>query len=150
MLFPLARLIKVGKKMKFKILGIPKAKQSFRYTKSGIRYQPKEVKQTEKDIRQQIIEQLPKDFKPMTGGIWITKLHFVFPAIAGLSKKKKELVESEKLPKVTAPDLENLQKGLNDALEGVVFIRDSQICFLNDVKKLYGTVPRIEIDLEEI
>jgi Holliday junction resolvase RusA-like endonuclease len=53
--------------------------------------------------------------------------------------------------KHTRPDLtDNLAKGLFDAMESVVFINDSLIVSLDDVKKYYGIQPRIEIELEEI
>lgn len=32
----------------------------------------------------------------------------------------------------------------------IIYINDSQICEINNVKKYYGFVPRIEIEIEEI
>ncbi len=140
--------------MKFTILGIPKTKQSFRFAVSGKfvrKYQPKEVKEEVENIRSEIIKQLPIDFQPLKKGIYIKKCWFVFPPLVNFSKKKLKLVELEQLEKTTQPDLtDNLFKGLIDAMQGVVFINDSQICMMNDIKKFYGPKPRIELNLEEL
>jgi len=141
--------------MKFIILGVPKSKQSFRYAVAGKfvrKYQPIEVEKEEGNIRSQIINQLPKDFQPFSGGIRISRCWFVFPPLKSWSKKKLEAAELlGGLFKTTAPDLaDNLMKGLMDAMQGVVFINDSQICAIDNVKKIYGLKPLIEIELEPL
>jgi len=138
--------------MNLKILGIPFPKQSFRFTKTGIKYQPAKVKKAEESIKMQIIQQLPKDFEPFDKGVIIERLLFVFPPLKGFSKKKmKELEEGKKIYKTTRPDLtDNLLKGLMDAMEGIVFVNDSQICEIKNIKKIYGLKPRTEIILREV
>ncbi len=141
--------------MRFIILGIPRPKQSFRFAVIGkrvLKYQKKEVKQEAGNIRSQIINQLPRDFQPFSRGVHISRCWFVFPPLKSWSKKKLEAAELlGGLFKTTAPDLtDNLMKGLMDAMQGVVFINDSQICQMDDVKKFYGPKPMIEIILEEI
>ena len=118
--------------MRFIILGIPKPKQSFRYAVAGKfvrKYQPEEIKQEAGNIRSQIINQLPKDFQPFSRGVRISRCWFVFPSLKSWSKKKLAAAELlGGLFKTTAPDLtDNLMKGLIDAMQGVVFINDSQI-----------------------
>ena len=137
--------------MRFIILGIPRPKQSFKFTKTGIRYQPKEVKQEAGNIRSQIINQLPGDFQPFSRGIHIKKCWFVFPPLKSWSKKKLEsLVTLGCFYKDTKPDIDNCLKSVWDAMQGVVFINDSQICAMDDVKKFYGPKPMIEIELESL
>lgn len=80
--------------MKFEILGVPFSKQSFRFTKSGLKYQPKTVKENTKSIQYQIISQLPKGFTPFTGGIVIENLTFVFPPLKSFNKKKMEMIKN--------------------------------------------------------
>jgi len=134
--------------MKFIILGIPFAKQSFRFTKTGIKYQPKEVKEKQKSIKQQIIEQLPPNFYPFSCPIVVTELLFVFPPLKSFSKKKMKMLEDGGyILKGTAPDVDNLCKAFFDAMGGVVFQKDSQVCEIRNMKKVYGIKPRIEIEL---
>jgi Holliday junction resolvase RusA-like endonuclease len=141
--------------MKLTILGEPKPKQSARFYKAGRfvkSYQTKDVKQNESNIRAQIIEQLPKGFIPFDKPIRVTKLHYVFPIPKSFTKTKLRKIQMGGIIyKHTRPDLtDNLAKGLFDAMESVVFINDSLIVSLDDVKKYYGIQPRIEIELEEI
>ena len=39
-------------------------------------------------------------------------------------------------------------KGVFDALQGIIYANDSQIISLDNVKKIYGLRPRVEIELE--
>ena len=141
--------------MIFEIIGIPLPKQSARFRKVGNfmqSYQTADVKRNEDNIRLQIIRQLPKGFEPFTGGIIITRLHYIFPMLKGLKKSELKKIESGGVVyKTTKPDLiDNLAKGLFDAMEGIVFVNDSQICAMYNVKKYYGKVPKIIIEMEEI
>lgn len=50
------------------------------------------------------------------------------------------------VPKITKPDLtDNLSKGVFDALEGIVFLNDSQIFAVKESYKLYSEKPGIRI-----
>ena len=49
---------------------------------------------------------------------------------------------------IKKPDKDNLEKSVSDALEGVIYERDAQICD-GHVTKEYGT-PRVEIIIEEL
>ena len=44
---------------------------------------------------------------------------------------------------------DNLSKGVIDVCKGIVFEDDSQIWDMSEVKKLYGTSDRIELEFEE-
>jgi len=51
--------------------------------------------------------------------------------------------------KTTKPDLvDNLMKGLFDAMKGVVFIDDALVC-KTETEKIYGLVPCTIIDIYE-
>jgi len=140
--------------MRIIIYGDPKAKQSAKFAKIGKfinSYQPKSVVQNEKNIRAQVLEQLPEDFRPFTENVIVTKLHFVFSPLKGFSKKKLKLIEDGALIyKNTKPDLtDNLSKSLFDAMEGVVYDNDSRIVAMDNLKKYYGFRPRIELEISE-
>ena len=138
--------------MKFIILGTPFSKQSFRFTKSGHKYQKKEVVEKQEAIQWQVVNQLPDGFKPFTGGVRVTRLLYVFPPLKSFSKKQLILLKNGvRIYKTTKPDLtDNLNKGLFDAMQGLVYINDSQVCEVENMVKCYGLQPRIEIELEEI
>ena len=144
-----------------KILGIPLAKQSLRFRtfvpkgkKFPIvqKYQPKKVTDEEKNIRAQIIAQLPNDFKPFTKGVVIKRITFIFPLPTSSRKSMRDSLESGVCPyKITRPDLtDNLMKGVMDAMTGIVFLDDAQVVMINNSSKVYGKVPMIEIILDEI
>ena len=144
-------------KISLKILGIPQPKQStrFRVQKFGNKnfvktYQTKEVIQNERNIAFDAKSQLPEGFIPFTKALK-AKVLYVFPPLKGFTKAKlNALTAGSKIYKDTKPDLQdNLNKGLFDALEGIIYIKDSLICKV-ECEKIYGHTPRIEIEFEEL
>lgn len=145
------------------ILGEPKAKQSFRFTRTGIKYQPREVIQNQNNIHYQIAEQLATGFIPTDRPIIVKSLIYVFPVPKSFTKKQREALrryEEEAfeniiyLPaiyKTTKPDLtDNLSKMLFDVMQGIVYKNDSQICAVQNSMKIYGSKPRTEVIMEII
>jgi len=130
--------------LSFEILGIPFAKQSFRFTKAGLRYQPAEIRAKQDNVRVQIINQLPKGFKPFTKKVEVLAITFVFPPIVKLNKHEMDLINKQKayIDKTTKPDLtDNLMKGIFDAMEGIVYVNDGLICKVEYCAKVFGSVP---------
>ena len=137
-------------KLCLEIRGIPKAKQSFKYTKNGKKYRPKEVTEEQNSIRSQAAAQLKQSypgFKPFTGPVAM-QVVFRFPPLRGMSKRIREQISNNGLvPKTTKPDRGNLIKLLEDALEGVVYLNDSQVWKSTEMK-IYGDTPGISIIME--
>jgi Holliday junction resolvase RusA-like endonuclease len=137
--------------MKLTIKGNPLAKQSVKVTKTkqGIRgFQPQKIINGKADIRSQVIAQLPKGFTPFDKGLKIGYVFF-FSAPKSLTKAQKNELETKGYyPKTTKPDIDNLIKHLNDALEGILFVNDSQIYEYIKVLKYYGKTPQIKIIVE--
>ncbi|KQR93310.1 hypothetical protein ASG01_08925 [Chryseobacterium sp. Leaf180] len=144
--------------MKLKILGIPQPKQSARFGirkgKNGAaflqKYQSKEVVQNERNIAYDAKAQLPPDFIPFSTAIRVKAL-FVFPTLKGFTKAKLNAISTGCIVyKTTKPDLtDNLMKGTIDALNGIVFTDDAVIAKVES-EKIYGLVPRIELEFEEL
>lgn len=139
--------------MQFEILGIPFSKQSARFfSKKGkiFSYQSKKVIMKENAIKMIVINQLPDGFIPYDSPIHI-KCKYVFPIPNNFSKnKRKQLLEGKRFWKATRPDIDsNLNKGLVDALEGILFINDSRIVKI-EAEKFYGEIPKIIIEINEI
>ena len=61
-------------------------------------------------------------------------------------KKKAELVGKWHIKK---PDCDNLAKGVKDALEGIAYDNDSQVCHLI-ITKTYSITPSIEVEICEL
>lgn len=82
---------------------------------------------------------------PMVGPIRM-RLEAVFEMPFSWPQKIRNL---ERLEHVSKPDLDNIEKLVLDALNGVVYLDDAQICEVIK-RKRYGLGPRVEISLEEI
>ena len=144
--------------LKFKILGIPQPKQSARFAmrkgkggKSFIhKYQTKEVIQNERNISFDIKSQLPESFVPFDSALKV-KVLFVFPPLKNFTKSKlNALTSGATIYKTTKPDLtDNLMKGTMDAMNGIVFTDDAIIAEVES-KKIYGFIPRIELEFEKL
>ena len=113
-------------------------------------YQSPGVKANERFVKISAWNQLPKPFTPIKDPIAVTELVFIFPPLKSMSKQTIAEIESgEVVYKTTKPDLtDNLSKGLFDALQGVVYLNDSQICAMDNVKKIYGEQPGIRLKLK--
>lgn len=136
--------------MHFKVLGVPRPKQSFRFTKSGKSFQSEQVTKEEVSFRTQIIPQLPKIFAPFDEAVEMHCL-YVFPYPSSMKKKDIELAKGGKIYyKTTKPDItDNLNKGVADAMNGVVFIDDARICIFTAMK-IFGDIPRVEIKINTL
>lgn len=93
--------------IKFTIDAVPVAKQSFRYTRTGIRYQTKAVKDYQKVVAERAAEVW---HYPPTRKRLVAKLHF---------RVTRDIA-----------DLDNLAKAVLDGLQGVVYKNDRQIKLL--------------------
>lgn len=146
--------------LKLKILGIPQPKQSVRsrgvLTPSGKvkvkHYQTDKIKQNERNIAFDVKSQLPKGFKPYAGKLAVKRLLYVFPPQKNWTKKKlKQLEEGAVFYRDVKPDLtDNLNKLLFDSLEGVIYTDDARVVKMDGLEKIYGLVPRIEIEFEPV
>lgn len=124
----------------------PKAKQSFKYAKNGIKYQSKDVVMFENNMKAVTISQLSKNFKVIKSPVHITyRFYYEFP-----KRTPKRIVNSNNVCyKYTRPDIDNLQKAVNDALKNTVICDDS-IIVSSEAIKLYSEQSSIEVDVEII
>lgn len=142
--------------MKLVFYGEPTPKQSARFRIAGVgkkRFIASHQKQSVKDIHNSIAlsakSQLPRGFKLLDCPLEI-KLLFVFSPLKSFSKKKiKEIEGGTIIHKATKPDLDNTQKLVLDALEGIVYTNDSRIC-RTYVEKIYGLKARTEIEVKDL
>jgi len=141
--------------MRIKLIfpGEPKAIQSVRFARRGdfiAKYQPKKNEDWKSYIRVSAQQQLPDDWMLLDCPLKIKKALFVFNPIKSLKKDEKQIIElGGFVSKSTKPDLtDNLFKGVIDALTGIVYRDDALIHTIESSQKVYGAVPRIEIEFE--
>ncbi|BCS54755.1 RusA family crossover junction endodeoxyribonuclease [Geobacter sp. SVR] len=90
--------------------------------------------------------------KPASGPIRLT-LYFVMPRVKGHYRTGKNahlLRDEAPLWHVSKPDLDKLVRCVKDALTGVVWNDDSQVCDMPHVLKRYGDYPGVRITVETI
>lgn len=84
---------------------------------------------------------------PLTGPVqlWLT---FIFPRPKSLTRKRGA---NPRVWKTTKSDIDNLQKSLCDALNGIAWVDDSQVCWVNAQKLIAAAdeLPRVEVRINE-
>lgn len=111
---------------------------------NGRTYTPQKTREAEECIG--IIARGLYKGEPYAGAVRMD-VTFYMPIPQSYSqKKKKELVGEFHTKK---PDADNLVKTVCDSLNGIVISNDSQIADLR-VKKMYGTIPHIEVQVSKL
>ena len=82
---------------------------------------------------------------PLQGAL-ACSLRFYMPIPKNVSQKRRQELTGRFTTKRTG-DIENLAKGVMDAVNGIVWQDDSQVVQLN-IEKRYGHVPRVEKKVE--
>lgn len=127
-----------------------KPKQSFKYSYSGHKYIPKDVKDYAKLIQSEFKKNYPnwqiENFidKPLKVEIIIG-----LKVPVSFSKKKKQEALDDKIRPLKRPDVDNCSKAILDSLNGIVYPDDKQIVELS-VKKYYANIDFIQIKIYKI
>ena len=113
-------------------------------------YQPKKIKDYKETVIKHVWTVLPKGFTPLTGPLRLVIIAGFSPP-ASMSKRLLDILDSGgEVYKHTKPDImDNISKGVIDALEGLVFVNDSQIS-IGASKKIYTRKPYVYISVEEL
>ena len=128
---PKLRLRNGVKMILFTIPGKPCAVQSVKSTKSGIHYQPANVKEWKSLVR--MCAATVKPDKLMTGPVCVLIRAFFKRPEKYCTKKLSNIV----VPCLIRRDCENIAKGINDAMTCVIWNDDSQIIDLR-IQKFYA------------
>lgn len=130
--------------IKFEVLGEPHGKQRPRMciiNGKTVTYTPKPTKEYENIIKSSY-NAVSKIFFDKDIPVEINiKAYFSIP------KKNKFL--SEKTLPIIPPDVDNIAKVVCDALNGIAFSDDRQVCKLN-IEKYYSKTPKIEVNLRAL
>lgn len=96
------------------------------------------------------VQQQQKGLKPFDKDVPL-QAHIIayFPIPKSTSKKKREAMLNGEIYHTKKPDADNLAKAVLDALNGIAFYDDAQVCELI-VQKWYSDNPRVEISIKEL
>ena len=136
-------------KVEFSVPGKPFAKQRPRVvTRGGFAraYTPKQTVDYENLVK--------KSYSQTVGNLELNgpisaKIEGVFPIPKSISKKDEEMMLKGDILHTKKPDCDNIAKSVLDALNGIAYNDDSQVCKLS-INKVYGEIPKTNVILEEI
>lgn len=83
------------------------------------------------------------------GGPVRLHISFYLPIPKGTSFIRRKQMLNGKSFHIKRPDLDNLNKFLEDCLKTIVFEDDSQVCEIVS-KKIYGEIPKTVVQVEEL
>jgi hypothetical protein len=139
----------VDKKIvKFTVPGkaVGKQRPRFSRTYTGVRtYTPRKTQEYEDLVR---ISYRAVSKQKLEGAISAT-IYGYFEPPKSISKKQREQMLKGDISYIKKIDSDNLAKSILDALNGVAYDDDAQVCLLI-VQKLYAETARVEVVLEEI
>lgn len=129
----------------FTVDGDPQGKARPRFTRGGRAYTPKKTVEYERVIKNAFIAAGGTLTNlPVTVGI---NAYYKIPASA-TKKKAVQMMSGEIMP-TKKPDTDNIAKAVCDALNGVAYHDDAQVCNLS-VKKRYSKEPCIVVTIKEV
>ena len=134
--------------IQFTVFGEPVAQGRPRFARmgAGVRAYDPEKSRTYKDyVRAAALEVKPD--VPLEGPLLLmVEAYRSIPK--SMSKKKQAAALAGSLQPTTKPDLDNIIKGLKDALKGIIWRDDSQV--VNIIAgKWYSDRPRVKVIVEE-
>lgn len=113
----------------------------------GRAYTPKETEVEEAHIRQ-LAKKAMAGRPPMLGPVKL-RLEYIFEPPVSWPSRPREMALDGKLPHVSKPDLDNLEKLIADAMNEIVYADDGQVCE-KESRKRYGSCARVEVVVEEL
>lgn len=129
------------------IPGKPLGKQRPRVLKNGVTYTPKKTVEYETFIKEMYVTECRSE-KPKEGPVKMS-IRAYFPIPKSVSKTKATSMERGNVRPTKRPDVDNIIKIVADALNGIAYKDDSQIVSCS-LEKFYSSIPRLEIEIEEV
>ena len=128
--------------IKFSVLGHAVAKGRPRLGRSGV-YTPEETRRYEEIVRAAAVVAMGNK-GPLTGPVILRVTEYREMPKAWSKKKRAEM---DWHPCETKPDVSNLAKGIEDALNEVCYLDDSQVAQLVATKVFTPGDPRVDIEI---
>lgn len=121
------------------IPGHPVGKQRARVCRTGHAYTPAKTVNYEALVKQTFAAKYP-DFVPMPGPVRMTLSIF----IAESKETQRKLRQGIQVYPTIKPDASNVLKIIEDALNGLAYVDDKQVVWV-EVVKGYSPKPRVEV-----
>jgi len=125
------------------IPGNPVGKQRARVCRTGHAYTPLHTVNYEALVKQTFAAKYP-DFVPMPGPVRMILSIYLMPS----KKTQRKLKEGIRVYPTIKPDISNVLKSIEDALNGLTYVDDKQIISVYAEKK-YSQRPCVEIIVAE-
>lgn len=133
----------------FTVYGEPTAQGRPKFARRGkfvTAYDPKKSREYKDTVYSVALEHKPKE---LLEGALVMQVDIYRSIPKSFSKVKRTAIKDGILRPTTKPDCSNVVKGIEDALNGVIYKDDSQIVE-SVVKKFYSDTPRVAITIFEI
>lgn len=111
-----------------------------------VSYDPRKSRDYKTLVQWVAMEHSPK---LLLDGPLFVKIDVFKPMPKSLSKKKRIDAIAGRLRPITKPDNTNYAKGIEDALNGLIWHDDSQIVTIT-IRKWYGEMPRTVVRIEQL
>ena len=132
----------------FTVFGTPVAQGRAKFAVIGGHaraYDPAKSRNYKQIVRAEAVKVKPD--KPLEGALSLTvKVYREIPK--SFSRKKRAQAIEGSLRPTTKPDLSNLVKGIEDALNSIIYRDDAQLVDV-DLQKFYSEQPRVEVEIRE-
>lgn len=134
----------------FTVPGEPVPKARPRVSKKTKRaYTPKKTVAYEARVQESYYNAHPTAQPFPTGTMVAAYITAYWPIPKSATKKQREDMIEGRMLKTTRPDGDNIEKAIFDALNGMAYEDDSQICY-SVVSKRYSINPRAEVKLYRV
>lgn len=134
----------------FTIPGAPKGKaraRTVRGKNGGVHsFTPEDTVNYENLVKMCFNERKPGGWVPYEGIVKMTTVIY-FPIPKSASKKKREQMLVGEIRPLVKPDCSNVVKSIEDALNGIAYIDDSQIVYSTQTK-YYSETPEVRVVME--
>jgi Holliday junction resolvase RusA-like endonuclease len=136
----------VTTEIRFTVPGLPVPKGRARVTRQGFAYTPAKTRSYEAAVRAYYCQACP-GVPPIPAGVPISlTVAARFPLPASAPKRQRyHLTMGGCVRMATRPDLDNIVKAVLDALNGVAWADDGQVCRLTAGKTRTAEVPQVEV-----
>ena len=129
----------------FTVEGEPRGKGRPRFTRKGFAYTDAATRDYETLIACRAAEAMPCPATELPVAVLI----FIYKGVpkSWTMAKRRRAMDGLEIP--GKPDLDNVAKGVLDAMNGVVYVDDTQVVRLV-VQKQYSLEPRLEVSVKEM
>lgn len=138
--------------IQFTVYGTPVGKQRPKFSTfngHATAYTPQKTVNYENLVRLSV-QQQQRGLKPFDKDVPLqADIIAYFPIPKSTSKKRYNMMVEGKIRHTKKCDADNLAKSILDALNGIAFYDDSQVCELS-VSKLYSDNPRVIVRISEV